>query len=157
MLKKIIIIIASIIALSGCSNKVEEEKNLYLDTKSTLETTSEFIETSDLPCDITVSLKRNDEEKITYKTIINNPKENMNNIKVLVIHNQYVEKVFPSIGLMDNEAKSLLITEENQEINLTGNLDTTIDITELDLEFRIWLEYEDNNQEIHDIYYKTTI
>jgi hypothetical protein len=156
VLKKIIISLLCLVLLSGCNNKVEEEKNDYLETKSILETTTEFNETSTLPCDITISIDRIDEERINYKAILNNPQENMNDIKLLLIHNQYTEEVFPSIGLMDKENKTLTI-ENTEDLVIEGSLSTTSDIKKLSLEFRIWLEYTSDSGEIHTIYYKTTI
>ena len=82
----------------------------------------------------------------------------MREIKILVIHNQYTEDVFPYIGLMDKKSKSLLVDDyDNNEIKINGNLKSTNDIDSLNLEYRVWLEYVDNNQEKHTVFYKTTI
>ena len=156
MFKKITILLFCLIIITGCNNKVEEEKNVYLETKSILETTDKFTLNDDLPCDITISLDRTDEEKVKYKAVLNNPKYNMNNVKILVIHNQYTEDVFPSIGLIDDNVKNLKIGDNN-EIDIEGVLNTTDDIDNLSLEFRIWLEYTNDNNEKNTIYYKTTI
>jgi hypothetical protein len=157
VLKKIIISAFCLILITGCNNKVEEEKNTYLEIKSILETTTDFSDSSSIPCDITITIDRIDDEKISYKTILNNPKENMNNIKLLIIHNQYTEEVFPSIGLLDNNVKVLNQEDISNEIIIERSLATTSDIKKLSLEFRIWLEYTDDLEEKHTIYYKTTI
>lgn len=158
MFKKVILLICGLLLVTGCNNKVEEEKNEYLDTKSLLETNKDFIVADDLPCDVTVSLERTNEENVNYNVMFNNPKENMNDVKILVIHNQYTEDIFPYIGLMDSDTESLLVDNYgNSQINIPGKLSTTNDIDNLSLEFRIWLEYIDDSLEKKTIYYKTTI
>lgn len=161
MLKKIIIILFSIFLLVGCKeqNKVESDKIEYLEIKSDLEEVDEFTEINDLPCDITISLNREDEESIKYNVLINNPKIDMYNIKALVIHNQFTEEVYPSIGLMNDETSSLLLNnmDDDNKIFIDGNLETTNDIKKLSLEFRVWLEYDTSDGEKKTIYYKTTI
>lgn len=158
MLKKIIVILFGFVILTGCDNqsKVESNKKEYLDIKNDLEIATEFTDLSALPCDITISLERIDEEKIKYNVLINNQKEDMYNVKILVIHNQFTEEIYPSIGLMNDDVSSLLVSEDD-DIVMDGNIDTTDDIKKLSLEFRTWLEYEDSDGEVNTIYYKTTI
>ena len=97
MRKKILLILLLLILVTGCKNKEETDKSDYLAMKSNLLGQSKFIKSNDLPCDITVKLDRINEEKITYKVILDNPKENMHSVKVIVVHNFYTEEMFPSI------------------------------------------------------------
>lgn len=158
MYKKLGIIIVFLLLLTGCNNKVEEEKNEYLDTKAILETNVEFYDVEKLPCEITVSLDRIDDENVSYNVLFHNAKENMNNVKILVIHNQFTEEVFPYIGLMDSKSRSLMVnSEDNKEIKIKGKLDSTNDIDDMNLEFRIWMEYLNDNGDKHTVFYKTTI
>ena len=57
--------------------------------------------TESLPVDIVTTIERINEEDISYKTTISNPKENMHNIKVMLVHNYYSENLYPSIGIFD--------------------------------------------------------
>ena len=101
MKKTLLLIVLLLFVLTGCKNEEESEKSEYLAMKSDLLAKEEFTDTSDIVCDITFSLDRLDEEKVTYSVILNNPKENMNDIKAIVVHNYYTEEVFPTIGLFD--------------------------------------------------------
>lgn len=154
-MKKIISILLIVLLITGCSEtKDQEEKSDYLAWKSELVEQDTFSSQEDLNCDITISIDRVDSEVISYKTIISNPKEDMKNIKMMVVHNYFTEEIFPTIGVF-NEGKDLLVDSE-KNITLVGYIDTTKDIKKLDLELKIWIEYTNNDGEVKDIYYKTT-
>lgn len=158
MKKTLLLIVLLLFVLTGCKNEEESEKSEYLAMKSDLLAKEEFTDTSDIVCDITFSLDRLDEEKVTYSVILNNPKENMNDIKAIVVHNYYTEEVFPTIGLFD-KSTDLLVNGQNDKdssVELTGNIETTNDIDNLDLELKILIEYKTDSGEVKDIYYKTT-
>lgn len=80
----------------------------------------------------------------------------MYNIKAIVIHNHFTNDVFPTIGIFDDEVDLLLDSEEVKGINLVGYIQTTKDISELDLDIRVYIEYTNDNDELVKIYYKTT-
>ena len=132
----------------------QEEKNDYIAMKSNLVSKEEFDDAEDMKCDISISVDRIDKETISYITYISNIKEDMNDIKVLVVHNYFTEDVFPSIGIFD-EPTSLKVSD-NKNISLVGYIDTTKDIRKLNLELKVWIQYTDNFGEVKDIYYKTT-
>lgn len=158
MKKTLLLIVLLLFVLTGCKNEEESEKSEYLAMKSDLLAKEEFTDVSDIVCDITFSLDRLDEEKVTYSVILNNPKENMNDIKAIVVHNYYTEEVFPTIGLFD-KSTDLLVNGQNDKdssVELTGNIETTNDIDNLDLELKILIEYKTDSGEVKDIYYKTT-
>lgn len=156
MKKFFLIILLSLFVFTGCNNKGEDEKNEYLAMKSDLLEQQEYTSADELVCDILVNIDREDPEKIVYTVTLSNPKENMNSIKAIVVHNYYTEELFPTIGLFDDEA-SLIIGEENDaEIDLSGTIDTTDDIDTIDLELKVLIEYTDDNNEVKDIYYKST-
>lgn len=157
-LNKLILILFITLTLTACTkeNKEENKKNEYIALKSTLISNEEYTEKDELPCDITISVDRVEEDKIKYKVIMNNPKENMHNIKALAIHNYFTEEIFPSIGLFDSK-KELLINEDNTEkIELVGFIDSEKSIDNLNLKIKLWIEYTDDFDETKDIYYKTT-
>ncbi len=156
MLKKLITILLIFILMTGCKQETmdQEEKNEYLAYKSDLVDRTEFSENDDLPCDITISIDRVNDESVSYTTVISNPKENMNNIKMMIVHNYFTEEVFPTIGVFD-KSRSLTVSDTSN-ITLVGYIDTTKDIKKLDLELKIWIEYKTEDGEVKDIYYKTT-
>jgi len=140
----------------GCGKEQSEEdsRENYLAYKSDLVKRDEFSNYEDLVCDIAVSLERVDDEIISYTTNISNPKENMNDVKVMVVHNYFTEDVFPTIGIFDENRDLLTASEDN--ITLVGYIDSNLDIKNLGLELKIWIEYMDDDGNIKDIYYKTT-
>lgn len=156
MKKSLVLLIVLLLFVTGCGNKDEESKNEYLTIKSDLLDSTKFEKSDNVNCDITVSIDRINDEEISYKVIIDNPKENMNNIKAMVVHNYYTEDIFPSIGLFDDDESLIVGNEEVRGIELVGYIDTTKDIDELNLELKIWIQYIDDNGEVKDIYYKTT-
>ena len=156
MLKKITITIFCLILLSGCNNKVETEKNTYLDVKKELEKTSNFTAGENLPCDIEIHLERKDPEEINYVLTLSNPKENMNTLKILLIHNQYTEDIVPNYGLLNDKAPSLTTNSEDK-ITIKNSISSTNDIKSLNIEFRLLLEYTTDTDQTKTYYYKTTI
>lgn len=156
MKKRLVLLIVFLLLVTGCGNKDEESKNEYLTIKSDLLDSTKFEKSDNVNCDITVSIDRINDEEISYRVIIDNPKENMNNIKAMVVHNYYTEDIFPSIGLFDDDESLIVGNEEVRGIELVGYIDTTKDIDELNLELKIWIQYIDDNGEVKDIYYKTT-
>ena len=79
----------------------------------------------------------------------------MNNIKAIVVHNYYTEDVFPSIGLFDDEL-DLKKDNDKQKIVLKGKIETSEDISNINLKLKILIEYINNEGKKKDIYYKTT-
>lgn len=153
-----ILLILLLILVTGCTNKNtgEEDKSEYLAMKSNLIENEEFLEASDLDFDITISVDRINDEEVSYRVIIDNPKVNMNDIKAMVVHNYYTEDIFPSLGLFDDKESLVVGNEDVKGIELVGYIDTTKDIDELNLELKIWVEYTLDDGEVKDIYYKAT-
>ena len=154
-MKKLVICLILLFTLTGCTkDEVTYEKEVYLALKEDLITTDEFTDYEDLPCDITLYLNRINEEELSYLVIIDNPKEDMYNIKAIAIHDYYTEDIFPSIGIFDDSINLTLDSEDNNGITLGGYIESMDDIDLL--EARIYLEYTDSNEETNIIYYKTT-
>ena len=150
------LLIALIIILTGCTNNEENIKNEYIAMKSSLieeKITSKDVDA--LPIHIVANIDRINEEEVNYKVIFKNPKENMHDIKAMIVHNHYSEEIFPSIGVF-NETKELLVTDENKEIELTGTIKTIENISKMNLEIKLWIQYTNDSGEKKEIYYKTT-
>ena len=154
-MKKIIFLIVCLL-LTGCTNDIEDIKNTYLTYKNDLQEEHEFLLESDLPCDITISIDKINDEEVSYRAIIDNPKVNMYNIKAMVIHNYFSEDIFPTIGIFDDNYDLLIDNDEVKGLSLVGYIKTDKDIKDLDLEVRLLIEYLDEDLETKIIYYKTT-
>lgn len=155
MKKKQILVLIGLLFITGCENKEETIKNEYIAMKNqTLD--EKNYQNEELPVEIITTIERIDEEAINYKVTITNPKENMYNIKAMVVHNYYTEDVFPSIGVFDQTQDLLVNTDDTSELILKDTIKTTKNISKLDLELKIWMEYTNDNGEKKDIYYKTT-
>ena len=95
------------------------------------------------------NIEREDEEVVNYSIIINEPTIDMYNIKALLIHDYYQEEAFPSVGIFDNEVE--LQKDSEDTITLSGVIQTTEDIS--DVNFKLYLEYQDDNGLENKIYY----
>lgn len=159
-MKKLVVLVF-VVFMVGCSNvkieqneEINQEKENYLAIKSELDNVKEYISDDELPCAITISLDRINEEEISYRAIIDNPKIDMYNVRALLIHDYFTEDIFPSIGIFDKTENLLLDNEEVRGISLVGYIETTKDIKELNLNIKLYIEYTDNEGNIKEIYYK---
>lgn len=153
-MKKVLLLMMFLVLIIGCKNKEENVKSNYLLMKSSLLEAKKFTDINKIPCDITVDVKRLNDEKVSYKVILSSAKEDLHDLKVIVVHNYYTENVFPSVGFFD-KTKSLK-TNDDATIVLKGEIETSDDIDKLNLELKILIQYKDNDNKIKDIYYKTT-
>ena len=153
-MKRIFLIMTLVIIITGCNNKEEKDKNEYLDMKSKLLEHTKFLSEDDLTLDIVINVDRETVEKINYEVVLSKPKENMKDIKAIVVHNYYTENKFITIGIFD-KTKDLL-KDSDEKIVLKDTIDTTDDIKELELELKFMIKYTNDNGEKKTIYYKTT-
>ena len=153
-MKKRILLVILLLVLVGCSNKPEEDKSEYIAIKSNLLEEKNYTSKEELPLDIVVSIDRKDEEKVSYKVIFSNPKEDMHDIEAMVVHNYYNEDLFPTIGLFDKKGELLKGQEEGLE--LKDSIKTNKNLSVIDLELKIYIKYKDKNGDKKEIYYKTT-
>ena len=156
-MKRCILIMFLSFALFGCTeNKEELEKNDYLFLKQKLIEKEEFSKNEDINFDLNISVDRVNDEEISYRAIIDNPKENMYNVKALVIHNHLTDEVFPSIGLFDDTVDLIIDNEEVKGVSLVGYIKTIKEIEDLNLDIKVYVEYTNEDNEVVKTYYKTT-
>lgn len=153
LIKKNITFLICIFALFGCTNKTKLEKDNYLVFKEELLEQENFTSKEELPFDLNISVDKINEEEVSYRAIIDNPKENMNNITALLVHDYINEEIFPSIGIFDDKINLIVGNNEIKGINLVGYIKTE---KELNLNLRLYVEYDNDLGEIKKIYYKTT-
>ena len=154
MIKRLLLVLL-MFSLMGCSTKEEDDKSEYIAIKSNLLEENKYTEVSELPLDIVVNIDRMDEEVVDYSVIFSNPKEDMYDIEAMVVHNYYNEDLFPTIGLFDKKGE-LLSDDEDSMIELKDTIKTNKNLSSIDLELKIYIKYKDKNNELKEIYYKTT-
>lgn len=147
-MKKIILILI-LILLSGCTNKVEENRFAYLDYKRELLKQEEFNE-EEINFKTFFNITREDEETVNYNITIDNPNQNMYEVKALLIHDYYEEEVYPQVGILDDPVK--LLKDSKDKIILSGTIKTIEDIK--DVKFKLYLEYKDEENNLNKIYYQ---
>ena len=114
-----------------------------------------FTNKDDLPFDLNVYVNRVNDEELSYRAIIDNEKENMYDVRAILIHNYYTDDIFPSIGIFDDGVDLLVDNDDVKGISLVGYINSNKDID--NLEYRVYIEYKDDNDKLNKIYYKTTI
>ena len=129
--------------------------NYYEKIKQELLNSNNFTNKDDLPFDLNIYVNRINDEEISYRAIIDNEKENMHDVKAILIHNYFTNDIFPSIGIFDDGVDLLTNSEEVKGISLVGYISSTKDIN--NLEYRVYIEYKTDNDETNKIYYKSTI
>lgn len=150
MKKLAVLTLLLLIIISGCTNKVEEEKNAYLSYKSDLEEKEEFTDNDKLDFNIYFDINRVSDEMLAYSLIINDINVDMYKVKALLIHDFFTDDVFPSVGIF--EEPLTLHKNTADKVELKGVINTDKD--NLDIKFKLYLEYEDENQNKNTIYYE---
>lgn len=151
-MRKICCLILILFLFTGCENQEEQEKNDYIAYKNNLLSTKEY--SKDLPLDIIIDIEREDEQTIDYKVTLTNPKENMHKIKAMVVNNYSNEAVFPTIGLFDDKEELRPGNKDLNELELTGTIESTKNISSLKLNLKVWIEYQNDNGEKKEVYYQ---
>ncbi|MDO5568886.1 MAG: hypothetical protein Q4G04_02080 [bacterium] len=147
-MKKVVIIILLALTLVGCqTNSSEVDKTQYLEYKKQINETSEFLDISALPFTTNAIVTKISDEMISYAITISNPQINLNNISALLIHNQFTEELYPSVGLFNEKLNLLLTSDSMNSFVLVGYLETMEE--SLDIEFKLLFNYvNDNGQSI---------
>ena len=153
---KIIIILLSIFILTGCNNENAKDKE-YHSYVNILKESTEF--ESELPFDISIYLKKLNDDEVTYKVIIDNPKKELKYIEAIIIHDNKTNDIYPSIGIYDDKV-SLIPNKVDKDNNivkgiiLTGYIPYSDDINNLKVSFKLLFKYTDSEGE-HTIIYST--
>lgn len=153
MKKIVIILFISIITLTGCTDKkIVEEKETYIKYVQNLKKATK---TSDnIPFEVEVKYDKLTNDEVRYQVIIDNVKEDINNIEAIVIHNKQTNDVFPSIGIFD-EKQDLLKDKKPSGVILVGYIDYQGDVKDFKCNIKLLVKYETNNKKSHKVYYVT--
>jgi hypothetical protein len=155
-MKKLLPIFLFIFILTGC-NSYSKEKEIYNDMIKDLN--NKIIINEELPFSIDVLLEKDIEEELTYKVIIDNPKEEIRNIKAIVIHNFNTNDIYPSIGIFDDKLSLIpnKIDSENNIVKgivLVGYIKYNDSINNFNGIIKLLLEYEDKGGNHQKVYYQ---
>ncbi len=134
-MKKIILILAMLVALVGCSSDVErqidEEKyNAYLTYYQSIldfsnkQTSSEYF-------DITVVVNKVSDEEYRYDVVVDNPRVAMYNLIVLVIVDNVsstinTDEMMPSIGIFEDDDYAMIPGQVYTDNNYIEGVDLSL-------------------------------
>ena len=150
-MKKILLVFITLI-LFGCSkDNLSKETEEYLKIKEDLLNQQSFCNKDEIPFDLNISIDRINENEISYRAIIDKPKENMYNIKALVIHKMPTEEIFPSIGIFDETVDLIVNDNRIKGISLIGYIKTKEEINSLNLNIKTYIEYQTDEGEFKTI------
>jgi len=95
-----------------------------------------------------------------YRAIIDNPKTSIKNIEVLIIHDKYTKDIYPSSGIFDEKYSLIPNTIEKSNnivkgIILIGYIPYEGDLGNIDVEFKLYLKYTDDDSNVHEVMYST--
>lgn len=148
-MKKIVLALVVVFCITGCNryDGMQLKYNEYVRELRNVTSSSEYI-----PCDIEITYDRVTDDEVSYQVIIDNPKEVMRNIDVVVSHNMETKDGYPSIGVFDEESINL-----DKGIILVGYFKYIGDLNDLDAEFRVSISYVNEAIEEKTIYFIQSI
>jgi hypothetical protein len=159
-MKKLFLLGLLLFLITGCFNsKIDKEKKLYNNYISELESIKNNSFNNNLPFDINVYLDKIDTEEIMYRVIIDNPKEDINNIEAIAIHNYQTKDIFPTSGIFDDKLNLIpnKIDKDNNIVKgiiLIGYIPFNKSIDGFDGTIKVLVAYEDKDSVKHKVYFK---
>lgn len=148
-MKKIVVCLLLLSCVCGC-NRYDGMQIQYNRYMSYLEKASES--SSYLPCDIEILYDKVSDDLVSYRIIVDNPKEVMRNINIVVTHNMETTDGYPSIGVFDEESINL-----EKGVVLGGYFKYSKSLDDLDAEFKILINYVNEAIEEKTIYFMQSI
>ena len=142
-MKKFFVIILCLFLLTACNKEETKEKIIYNNYIKTLN--NNFKTTNNIPFDIEIYLDKISNTEVMYRAIIDNPKTSIKNIEVLIIHDKYTKDIYPSSGIFDEKYSLILI----------GYIPYEGDLGNIDVEFKLYLKYTDDDSNVHEVMYST--
>lgn len=112
-----------------------------------------FTNEENLPLNIDIELKK-EKSFINYSVTFSRAKEDLNDVQILIVHNQITNEVYPSLGIFDEKGK--LLANDNSKLKLGGSFEINRDIEEVGVSFKFVIKYIDKEGTKKVIYYKTT-
>ena len=103
-MKKAVLLLLVILCITGCNryDAMQIEYNKYIKKLEDVTDSSEYI-----PCNIEITYDRVTDDEVMYQVIIDNPKEAMRNVDIVVLHDMETSDGYPSIGVFDQGSINL--------------------------------------------------
>lgn len=158
-MKRLILIIC-LLFITGCNqNNNQEQINLYSSfIKETKQYESKNVN-KNLPFDINVYLEKVIDEEITYRVIIDNPKEKIKNIKAIAIHNYETKDIYPTSGIFEEPLNLIpnvvdLSNNNAKGVILIGYIDYADKLEKFDGIIKILIKYTNHKGNTEKVYYE---
>ena len=142
----------------GCSNEniMQTSYNTYMKKLLSVNENSSYI-----PCDVEITYDKITDDEVSYQVTIDNPKENMRNINVVVSHDKETDDGYPSIGVFDLEPINLSVEQTDEDPNkgivLVGYFKYSGELENLEAEFKVSIDYINDAIEEKTIYFVKSI
>ena len=91
------------------------------------------------------------DDEVRYQVIIDNPTNNITDVKALAVHNKQTDDVFPSVGIFDKKVK-LIPNKKPSGVILVGYIPYEGDIDNLDVEIKVLISYKIDNKSYTSYY-----
>lgn len=136
--------------MCGCSNvsKEKEEYLNYIDELKKVKSSSE-----EYPFNIEIKYDKITKKEIRYQVIIDDVKEDIEDIIMICYHDKKTEDIYPSMGIFDDK-ESLLKDKKPSGLILVGYIPYTKDIEDFKITMKVLVKYKINNKE-YKIHYVT--
>lgn len=161
MIKKIIIGLITAALVYSCINLLDEDKLVY---NSYVEELKELKKTNTAKeiVDVDIELEKSENNEITYRVTIDNPKEEMKDVEAIVYHNEETQDTYPSVGVFNEKVNLIPGLEENdnedkEEVVLIGHIKTKELVENLDPTMKVMILYNNEDNERQKIYYTKTL
>lgn len=150
-MKKILILLLILVIFTGCNNKVNSEKEIYLKYINELKETNSSNE--EYPFTLEIVLDKITKKEVRYQVILDNVKENLDDISIISIHDKKTDDIYPSIGIFDSKEK-LRVNEKPSGLILVGYIDYEGDIKDFNATFKVLVKYKIKGKE-YKVHYVT--
>lgn len=156
-MKKLLVLILLILCV-GCGQEevMKTTYNTYMKNLLSVNENSSYI-----PCDIEITYDKITDNEVSYQITIDNPKENMRNINIVVSHDKETDDGYPSIGVFDLDPINLSVEQTKEDpskgIVLVGYFKYSGELDNLDAEFKISINYVNDAIEEKTVYFVKSI
>lgn len=156
-MKKLLVLIILILCV-GCSQEevMKTSYDSYMKNLLSVNENSTYI-----PCDIEITYDKITEEEVSYQITIDNPKESMRNINIVVSHDKETDDGYPSIGVFDLEPINLSVEQTKEDPNkgivLVGYFKYSGKLENLDAQFKVSVSYVNDAIEEKTVYFVKSI
>lgn len=154
-----LLVFVCLLLVTGCTNQVYN-KDVSAYNRLVMETNkySEADISKDIPFTISVYFDKLIDDEITYKVIIDNPVENIKNIKAIAIPSIKTKDIYPTSGIFEEPLNLIpnnidLKKNNAKGIILVGYIDYKGDIEKFKCNVKILIKYNDNKGIDHKVYY----